>query len=57
MGSGEMARAMSKVHRWIVSKIEEPVRAVFLDTPAGFELNADEIGWRSRHAWTVRFSA
>jgi hypothetical protein len=48
MGSGEMARAMSKVHRWIVSKIEGPVKAVFLDTPAGFELNADEIAERAR---------
>jgi hypothetical protein len=43
MGSGEMTRPMSKVHRWVISKIKEPVRAVFLDTPAGFELNADEI--------------
>jgi len=47
MGSGEMARPMSKVHRWVISKIKEPVRAVFLDTPAGFELNADEISQRA----------
>ena len=48
MGSGEMTRAMSKVHRWVISKIkDEPVRAVFLDTPAGFELNADEISERA----------
>jgi hypothetical protein len=38
---------MSKVHRWVISKINEPVRAVFLDTPAGFELNADEISQRA----------
>jgi hypothetical protein len=38
---------MSKVHRWVISKIKEPVRAVFLDTPAGFELNADEITQRA----------
>jgi hypothetical protein len=43
MGSGEMTKSMSRVHRWVVSKIEEPVRAVFVDTPAGFELNADDI--------------
>jgi hypothetical protein len=43
MGSGELTASMSKVHRWIASKIEGPVRAVFLDTPAGFELNADGI--------------
>jgi cyanophycinase-like exopeptidase len=47
MGSGEMTRPMSRVHRWVVSKIKEPVRAVFLDTPAGFELNADEISERA----------
>ena len=47
MGSGEMTRPMSKVHRWVISKINEPVRAVFLDTPAGFELNADEISQRA----------
>jgi hypothetical protein len=47
MGSGEMTRPMSKVHRWLISKIEEPVRAVFLDTPAGFELNADEISQKA----------
>jgi hypothetical protein len=42
-----MTRAMSKVHRLVISKIKEPVRAVFLDTPAGFELNADEISQRA----------
>ena len=47
VGSGEMTRAMSKVHRLVISKIKEPVRAVFLDTPAGFELNADEISQRA----------
>ena len=31
----------------VISKIKEPVRAVFLDTPAGFELNADEISQRA----------
>lgn len=47
MGSGEMTRPMSKVHRWIVQHIKDPVRAVFLDTPAGFELNADDISQRA----------
>ncbi len=48
IGSGEMMRAMAKVHRRAVSRIEGPVRAVFLDTPAGFELNADGISQRAR---------
>ncbi len=47
MGSGEMTRPMSKVHRWAVSKVKGPARAVFLDTPAGFELNADDISQRA----------
>jgi cyanophycinase-like exopeptidase len=47
MGSGEMTRPMSRVHRWVISRIEEQVRAVFQDTPAGFELNADDISQRA----------
>jgi cyanophycinase-like exopeptidase len=47
MGSGEMTESMSRVHRWVMSKINGPVRAVFLDTPAGFELNADNLSHRA----------
>ncbi|MDI6858384.1 MAG: hypothetical protein QME71_08735 [Dehalococcoidia bacterium] len=47
MGSGEMTKSMARVHRWVMSKIEGPVRAVFLDTPAGFELNADNLSRRA----------
>ena len=43
VGSGEMAQSMGKVHRQVMSRISEPVQAVFIDTPAGFELNADQI--------------
>jgi hypothetical protein len=43
IGSGEMSPSMGKVHRAVMSRIAGPVRAVFLDTPAGFELNADLI--------------
>jgi hypothetical protein len=41
MGSGEMSASMVEVHKYAMSLIERPVRAVFLDTPAGFQLNAD----------------
>lgn len=41
MGSGEMLAGMAKVHRYAMSLIEGPVRAAFIDTPAGFQLNAD----------------
>jgi cyanophycinase-like exopeptidase len=43
IGSGEMAQSMGKVHRQVMSRISGPVQAVFIDTPAGFELNADQI--------------
>lgn len=47
MGSGEMTAAMGRVHRTVMSRIEETVRPVFMDTPAGFQLNADEIASRA----------
>lgn len=43
VGSGELAPAMGKVYRRIFKDIEGPIQGVFLDTPAGFELNADAI--------------
>jgi cyanophycinase-like exopeptidase len=47
IGSGEMARSMSKVHRAVMSRVSGSTNAVFLDTPAGFELNADRISARA----------
>lgn len=47
MGSGEIAESMRKVHLAILSRITGRVRAVFLDTPAGFQLNVDEISARA----------
>lgn len=47
IGSGEMLPSMGKVHRAVLSRLTEPVQAVFLDTPAGFELNADQISDRA----------
>lgn len=47
IGSGEMSRSMGKVHRAILSRISELVQAVFVDTPAGFELNADDISTKA----------
>jgi hypothetical protein len=43
VGSGELSPTMGKVHRAAMSKIVGPVRGAFLDTPAGFQLNVDEI--------------
>ena len=56
IGSGEMSATMGKVHRAVMSRIAEPVRAVFLDTPAGFQLNADEISAKAVEYFEQRFN-
>lgn len=43
IGSGEFGETMGKVYRAIFARLPETPTAVFLDTPAGFELNADAI--------------
>ena len=53
MGSGETAPTMAKVHRALFERLgPAPVPAVVLDTPYGFQENADELSAR-----TVRFFA
>jgi cyanophycinase-like exopeptidase len=53
MGSGETAPTMAKVHRALFERLgPEPVRATILDTPYGFQENADDLSAR-----TVRFFA
>jgi len=43
MGSGELTSTMVDVHKQMLSRQGGSPEAVFLDTPAGFQLNADEI--------------
>jgi hypothetical protein len=44
MGSGETAPTMSAVHRDLLARLgDPPVPAVLLDTPFGFQGNADEL--------------
>ncbi len=43
MGSGEFTGTMVEVHKQLLAGISGPPMAYFLDTPAGFQLNADEI--------------
>lgn len=44
MGSGETAPTMAKVHRMLVARAgPPPVPAALLDTPYGFQENADEL--------------
>jgi peptidase E len=43
MGSGELTATMVEVHKDMLGKLGPAARAVFLDTPAGFQLNVDQI--------------
>jgi hypothetical protein len=48
MGSGETTPTMARVHRSILDRLgERPVPAVVLDTPYGFQENADDITQRT----------
>lgn len=47
MGSGELTGTMVEVHKELFSGLPPQPRAVFLDTPAGFELNADQISQKA----------
>jgi hypothetical protein len=47
MGSGETTPTMIKPHRAIFDALPQPAHAVLLDTPYGFQLNADEISART----------
>jgi len=43
MGSGELTDTMVEVHKNMLARFSDSPTAVFLDTPAGFQLNVDEI--------------
>jgi hypothetical protein len=43
MGSGELTATMVEVHKGLLSQLQGSLQAAFLDTPAGFQLNADQI--------------
>ena len=48
MGSGETAPTMARVHRALFDRLgPAPVPAVILDTPYGFQENADELSART----------
>jgi peptidase E len=47
MGSGELATTMVEVHKDLLAGIGDAPRAVFLDTPAGFQLNVDHLSQRA----------
>ncbi len=43
MGSGELTATMVEVHKGLLRRYGNAARAVFMDTPAGFQLNVDHI--------------
>jgi hypothetical protein len=47
MGSGELTATMVEVHKELLARVPPPPRAVFLDTPAGFQLNVDQLSQRA----------
>ncbi len=47
MGSGELTATMVEVHKEILARFGGFPRAFFLDTPAGFQLNADQLSQRA----------
>src|SRR5438045_4823860 len=47
-GSGETSPAMTSVHQELIARVSDPqLNAVLLDTPFGFQENADEIATRT----------
>ena len=47
MGSGETAPTMVKVHRWVKDLLGPEAAGVLLDTPYGFQRNADDLSARA----------
>ena len=43
IGSGETAPTMVKLHRRVFGHLPEDAPAVLLDTPFGFQMNADDL--------------
>lgn len=43
LGSGELSDSMAEAHRTLMARLNAPIVPVFVDTPAGFELNINNI--------------
>ncbi len=48
MGSGELTATMVEVHKELLGRTAALPKAVFLDTPAGFQLNVDQISKKAQ---------
>lgn len=54
MGSGELTATMVEVHKEQIDRFGISAKAVFLDTPAGFQLNVDQITRRALDYFKTR---
>ncbi|MEJ2039411.1 MAG: hypothetical protein P8X55_10800 [Desulfosarcinaceae bacterium] len=54
MGSGELTGTMVEVHKALLRRYGRDGRAVFIDTPAGFQLNVDHIAERAGDYFRTR---
>lgn len=55
IGSGETSERLLNLHQSLIANLESP-RLAFIDTPAGFQLNTDEIGDSFIHYFKKNFS-
>ncbi len=56
MGSGEMTSTMVEVHKELLNRCGSAPRAVFIDTPAGFQLNADQLSEKAVDYFKTRIN-
>ncbi len=56
MGSGETTDSMVRVHRYLLDRLPPPIKAVFIDTPAGFQMNSDDLYEKAREYFAKRFN-
>ena len=54
MGSGELTATMVEVHKELVRDLGAFPHAVFIDTPAGFQLNVDQLSQRACEYFNAR---
>ncbi len=54
MGSGELSASMVEVHKSLLRTRRPDSSAVFIDTPAGFQLNVEEISQRAQEYFQSR---
>lgn len=54
MGSGELTSTMVEVHKQLLGRYSHGASAVFIDTPAGFQLNVDHLSRKASDYFTKR---